>query len=248
MSRLVFALGVIAFATAGGRADTTVRSGPAKVSLVELYTSEGCSSCPPVEKWLGGLRDDPGLWRRFVPVAFHVNYWDNLGWRDALATKAFTQREYAYAEAWGAPSVYTPCVVRDGAESRAAVPDATSRAAGELSVTGQPDGTFHVEFTPAGKAGGEFDVAVAWLGGGIVSAVRAGENSGRELHHEFVALALETARLMRADDGRYRATLHLAVPPDRSLPPAPRRAVAAWVTPRGKLAVIQAAGGWLTAP
>src|SRR5690242_13991684 len=73
------------------------RSGPAPVSLLELFTSEGCSSCPPAEKWLGDLREETGLWRDFVPVAFHVNYWDHLGWRDALASAAFTQREHAYA-------------------------------------------------------------------------------------------------------------------------------------------------------
>ena len=60
----------------------TFRSGPRPVPLLELFTSEGCSSCPPAEAWLGELRHDPGLWRDFVPVAWHVNYWDRLGWPD----------------------------------------------------------------------------------------------------------------------------------------------------------------------
>src|SRR4051812_18096726 len=98
------------------RAEVKFQSGPAQVALVELYTSEGCSSCPAAEKWLAELRGDAGLWTRFVPVAFHVNYWDHLGWRDVLATKQFTQRQYSYAETWSSGSVYTPCVVRNGAE------------------------------------------------------------------------------------------------------------------------------------
>src|SRR3954471_19082944 len=99
-------------------AETEFRSGPTQAALVELYTSEGCSSCPPAEKWLGELKNAAGLWRDFVPVAFHVNYWDHLGWRDVLASKAFTAREHAYAEAWNSSSVYTPCFVRNGAEWR----------------------------------------------------------------------------------------------------------------------------------
>src|SRR5271163_2312476 len=91
-------------------------SGPGRVALIELYTSEGCSSCPPADAWLGGLKDKAGLWDEFVPVQFHVNYWDNLGWKDRLATRDFTAREYAYSSAWGSSSVYTPCFVRNGLE------------------------------------------------------------------------------------------------------------------------------------
>src|SRR5882757_1213593 len=76
-------------------------SGEGRTHLLELYTSEGCSSCPPAEAWLGDLRDAPGLWRDFVPVAFHVIYWDNLGWRDRFASKEYTARQYAYSAAWG---------------------------------------------------------------------------------------------------------------------------------------------------
>src|ERR1017187_258248 len=81
-------------------------SGPAHVALVELYTSEGCSSCPPAERWLAARRDDPGLWRDFVPIAFHVDYWNQLGWPDRFSTREFTQRQYALATAWGGDSVY----------------------------------------------------------------------------------------------------------------------------------------------
>lgn len=215
-------------------------SGPARVSLVELYTSEGCSSCPPAEKWLGTLRDDAGLWKTFVPVAFHVDYWNQLGWSDRFSSKANTRREYAYAEAWGSGSVYTPCVVRDGAEWR-------ERSEKISAARGAPAGTLaasydgavvRAEFAPAAsRAGEQFEIHAALLGGGIVSKVTGGENSGETLRHEFVALALA--------GGAPATDIALAAP---KVSGVNRRALAVWVTRRGELVPLQATGGWLVFP
>src|SRR5207302_322482 len=74
-------------------ADNVVfESGPKKIQLLELFTSEGCSSCPPAEASLGRLVNDPRLWHEFVPVAFHVDYWDQLGWKDPFASAEWTKR------------------------------------------------------------------------------------------------------------------------------------------------------------
>jgi hypothetical protein len=231
------------------QAEVKFQSSPTQVALIELYTSEGCSSCPPAEKWLGELRNDAGLWTRFVPVAFHVNYWDHLGWRDAFATKAFTQREYTYAEAWGSGSVYTPCAVRNGAELAwrdGLQLNSSPSAAGVLAVTWQDDGTCRATYTPASSPKENFAVNLALLGGGIVSNVKAGENSGRALRHEFVALQLATAPLARGNDAAFTATVSIAFPTDRALPAFSRRALAVWVTKRGSLSPVQATGGWLS--
>ncbi|MES1166555.1 MAG: DUF1223 domain-containing protein [Pseudomonadota bacterium] len=218
-------------------------SGPARTSLVELYTSEGCSSCPPAERWLGTLRDQPGLWRDFVPVEFHVNYWDRLGWPDRFASRDFTQREYDYSSAWGAGSVYTPCVVRDGAESRVGVdlhaPAGT--APGVLTVVVGTDGKCRVEFTPVAGGRTAYEAHFAWLGGGITSRVTAGENRGETLRHEFVALALASRELVPVA-GTLQSEFTRPRPADSS---PPRRAIAAWVTRRGDPVPIQAVGGWL---
>src|SRR5271155_1572909 len=90
--------------------DSTTR----RVSLLELYTSEGCSSCPPAEEWLSKLKENPRLWKDYVPVAFHVDYWDGLGWPDRFASPAYTQRQRSYAQVWGGDTVYTPELVVDG--------------------------------------------------------------------------------------------------------------------------------------
>ncbi len=68
------------------------QSSTRQTALLELYTSEGCSSCPPAEAWLSKLKTEPGLWSEFVPVAFHVDYWNNLGWRDKLSSEQFSRR------------------------------------------------------------------------------------------------------------------------------------------------------------
>ena len=220
----------------------TFASGPARIALVELFTSEGCSSCPPAERWLGALRDDPGLWKNFVPVAFHVDYWNRLGWPDRFSAREFTQREYEHAAGWRSGSVYTPCFVRDGAEWRArdGVP-ASHEEAGALTAT-LDGGVLRAEFAPApGASGGrrsaaaEFEIHAALLGASIVSRVTAGENRGETLRHEFVALALVA--------GAPGADIALAAP--RKFTDIPRRALAVWVTRRGSLAPLQACGGWL---
>src|SRR5205814_757208 len=84
---------------------TTFESSDAQSSLIELFTSEGCSSCPPAEKWLSALKSSSDLWKKAVPVAFHVDYWDHLGWRDRFAKPEFTSRQQRYAAAWGGDSV-----------------------------------------------------------------------------------------------------------------------------------------------
>ncbi len=218
-------------------------SGPARVSLIELYTSEGCSSCPPAERWLGQLRDQAGLWRDFVPVAFHVDYWNRLGWPDRFSTRGFTDREYAYASAWGTDTVYTPCFVRDGAEWRAReVPRASATAKPVGTLTVDYDGaTLRAEFASAGGEAGRakpaaYEIHAAILGAGIVSKVSSGENRGETLRHEFIALVVA-----RGTPGRDLA-LALAVPVVAGVP---RHALAVWVTRRGELAPVQAAGGWL---
>jgi hypothetical protein len=210
-------------------------SGVAQTTLLELYTSEGCSSCPPAEKFVATLRDQPGLWRDFVPVAFHVDFWNRLGWPDRFSTREFTQREYAYSAAWNSTTVYTPCFVRNGADAGNQHLLAQSGTnVGRLAARYEGE-TLHVEFTPSpALAGGTFEVHVAILGGGITSKVGGGENQGETLHHEFVALALRQAPLGR----------EIALPLPK-VTGVSRHALAVWITRQGDLTPIQATGGWL---
>lgn len=222
-------------------------SGLARVTLFELYTSEGCSSCPPAERWLGELRGAPGLWRDFVPVARHVDYWNRLGWPDRFSTKGITARQYALVAAWSSGSVYTPCFVRDGAEWRTGksflLKNAGGEAAGGLVGVLDASGRGRVEFAPGSGAGGAFSAQVAVLGGGFIPKVTAGENRGETLGREFVVLAVAESRLEPgASGGAWQAEFELPKP---KINDGARRALAVWVTRRGELAPLQATGGWL---
>jgi hypothetical protein len=82
-------------------------SSAARVSLLELYTSEGCSSCPPADRFVNGLKSDRRLWREVVPVAFHVDYWDYIGWQDRFASPQYSERQRSYARSGYVKGVYT---------------------------------------------------------------------------------------------------------------------------------------------
>ncbi len=225
-------------ALAGQAAPQILASGENRTRLIELFTSEGCSSCPPAEAWLNGLRGDPGLWRDFVPVAFHVNYWDRLGWTDRLASREFTGRQHAYAEAWQANTVYTPGFVLDGREwpgrTRRQPPPRTADKPGVLTVT---VGERRARVTFAPTAPGDYRVHAALLGAGIVSKVKSGENRGETLRHEFVALAL-VAHPLSAGQAEFAL-------PDAPAAGQARLALAVWITRRDALEPLQATGGWL---
>jgi len=131
-------------------AEARFESGPQQTALIELYTSEGCSSCPPAESWMSRLKDSPGLWKQFVPIAFHVDYWDRLGWRDRFSSQRWTERQRRYASLWQSESVYTPAVVVNGREQRG-LPDGSlsqpnEKQAGVLDVTTSDGKNFSAEF------------------------------------------------------------------------------------------------------
>ncbi|HMJ05034.1 MAG TPA: DUF1223 domain-containing protein [Chthoniobacterales bacterium] len=236
---VAFALGIFVCGAAAG-ADLVLESQPARTHLLELYTSEGCSSCPPAEAWLSQLKSEPQLWRNFVPIAFHVDYWDRLGWRDPLAAKQWTARQYAYSARWGSGSVYTPGFVLDGRELRdRRVPASAGESAGVLKLTVRENGAITAHFSPATGGARSFDLHVARLGFGLNIDVKAGENSGRKLRHDFVVLGL-TNESMNAG----AAELRLPEPTQPAATSA-RGAIAAWVTEAGQMEPLQAVGGWL---
>ena len=94
---------------------TCAKQSPAhSVALVELYTSEGCSSCPPADQWLSGLANEGFTSDKVVPLAFHVDYWDYIGWKDPYASPKFTDRQRQVVEAGRAMFAYTPQVLFNG--------------------------------------------------------------------------------------------------------------------------------------
>jgi hypothetical protein len=184
------------------------RSGERTLALVELYTSEGCSSCPPADRWLSGLangRGDP----RVVPIAFHVNYWDYIGWKDRFADARYTERQRDFAKATGLRSVYTPQVVVAGQDFRGWPQESAfdssvekihrtpARAAIEISPRLGADGGVSGPVAVSAMRGAQAsDVAlvIALTQDGLSSRVTAGENRGEKLDHNFVVRDMALAR------------------------------------------------------
>lgn len=236
MLRSIFILLMVLPLAANSARALTLESGRTKTHLLELFTSEGCSSCPPAEAWLSKLQNAPGLWRDFVPLAYHVDYWDRLGWRDSFAAKQWTARQYAYSASWKSGSVYTPGFVLDGSEWRERrLPENSRDEVGVLKAEVGNDGNVRASFVPKNGGARNFEVHVARLGFDRKIKVGAGENGGRELHHDFVVLAQTDAPMTSG-----KAELQL---PGKS--GDAREAIAVWVTERGQLEPLQAAGGWL---
>jgi len=230
-------------ASGGTSAGQAFSSGDRAVALVELYTSEGCSSCPPAERWLNSLTGEPGLWVRYVPVAFHVDYWNYLGWNDRFADRAHSERQRRYIEQGAARVVYTPGVFRAGKEWLG------WRNGQRLATAGEPagrltaeveDGRAAIRYVPAAPTDAPLEVSVALLGMGLETEVLSGENGGRTLAHDFVVLDHHIVRLDRG--GReYRAETKLETPAE----PAKAYALAVWVNARGAQEPLQATGGLL---
>lgn len=231
----------------GANTSATTRvfaSGDTPVTLVELYTSEGCSSCPPADRWLSNLESAPGLWRDFVPVALHVDYWDNNGWPDRFASRDYSDRQRRYAHEGGTRVVYTPGLFRNGQEWRGWRVGNPGRSRDEAvgALTVESDGDrFSAKFDPAeGVTADTLHIAI--LGMDLATEVRAGENRGRRLEHDFVVLGLRSVPLESASAG----LAAMGKLPAASVG-AQRMAIAAWVTARGRQAPIQSVGGFLEA-
>ena len=211
----------------------TFESGPQKTHLIELFTSQGCSSCPPAEAWLSQLKSEPRLWKDFVPLAFHVDYWDRLGWRDPFASKEWTARQYQYSDNWKAESVYTPGFVLDGREwTGRSVPTAASEKPGVLKLSVK-DQKLAAEFISSDPMIKNMDLHVAILGFDLTTKVNAGENSGRNLKQDFVVLSLTNQKMSGGKSD-------FAMTPDSRA-----GAIAAWITAPNQIEPIQAVGGWL---
>jgi hypothetical protein len=177
--------------------------------LVELYTSEGCDSCPPADRWLAATFRGGDAAARAIPLAFHVDYWDRLGWKDRLARPTHTERQYAAMRANRDRFVYTPQVLVQGRDFPgwrgtergvgATVAAANARPArAEITLEVAPQaGGLAVKATVRVPAAADRKGATTYLAlveSGLVSDVKAGENAGARLTHDHVVRAQRALR------------------------------------------------------
>ena len=243
-SRLLVTLALFLFIAPALRAGNfTLVSPPHPPLLLEVYTSEGCSSCPPADLWLGELKAEPNLWTGFVPVTLHVDYWDSLGWKDTFGSRRTSVRQRQEAEAG---KVYTPGFFLNGVEWRGffksqALPPQDAPDLGELTVTEVNPLEFVIDFTPKGIEKGPLEANATLLGMDIAVDVTAGENRGKNLKHDFVSLGLRTVP-MSPSGGRFTASIILAN--GTTIEPS-RLAAAFWVTRPNSFVPLQSVGGYL---
>lgn len=176
----------------------TASSRSALTPVVELYTSEGCDSCPPADRWFSALKSAAAK-GTIVPLAFHVDYWDYLGWKDRFADPSFSARHREAAARGGAKVIYTPQVLFDGREfaqwRRTDVgklgngPARPARADLALTTAAHPGEGRQLQVQVAGQARAGTKGAAAYVAlyeSGLASDVKAGENNGVRLAHDFV--------------------------------------------------------------
>ena len=186
-------------ASAAAGATCAAKSGPRMTALVELYTSEGCDSCPPADRWLSSTFPADANSENAIALAFHVDYWDRLGWKDRFAAPAWTERQYAMARANRSRLVYTPQILLQGhdfsdwrggrsAAAVAAIAAKPARAQIAVEAVPQRDAIAVRASASVPLSGDRKNTAlfVALADSRLVSDVKAGENAGVRLTHDHV--------------------------------------------------------------
>ncbi len=199
--RHVFLLMILALAAR--EASPSPDSGPV---VIELFTSQGCSSCPPADRLLKRLAADP----RVIPLSFHVDYWNYIGWTDPFSSKRWSERQQGYARAFRSNRIYTPQLVVSGRTGLNGSDEAGARKRIAEALAAEPAGRVTLSVDPPGspsqdrlkvKVGaklsraveGPLDLWVAVYETGLTTKVGAGENASSTLHNDYVVRRLEKA-------------------------------------------------------
>ncbi|TNF89021.1 MAG: DUF1223 domain-containing protein [Gammaproteobacteria bacterium] len=194
-----------------------VNSGDTRTAVVELYTSEGCSSCPPADRWLSRLVEIPKDELDVLALSFHVDYWDYLGWKDRFASAEYSKRQRALGANNQQRTIYTPEFFVDGMEARGAknilgkIQQANLQPAPlslELTVSRDQTGLL-LDLHSPGERNIADQIRLRYLvyENNLSTDVRRGENSGSILHHQRVVRYMSPARNLQVDN-HYRIPIN----------------------------------------
>ena len=221
--------------------------------MIELYTSEGCSSCPPADRWLSSLKYNSETFQSLIPMAFHVDYWDYIGWQDRFAKPVYSLRQRQYVSTGSVSQAYTPQMVANSGEWRGFISGQrewvpNDKKVGVLKATVQDSSEdIFVRFAPykrtwntaSDKKHDSYVLNVAILGMGLSSRVTAGENHDRTLNHDFVVLSHQKLNVA-ANPAQWK--IKKPAIPDAG---QTQSAVAVWLSEPNSQRIIQATGGYL---
>jgi hypothetical protein len=207
-STIRYALAALALLAGAGASHATEVSRP--VAVLELFTSQGCNSCPDADRLLGEM----AATKEVVALAYHVDYWDYLGWRDTLATADNTARQHEYNRAFGSRSVYTPQAVINGREHvngsdaegvRRTIRELSRSAKGmsvdvALSYVGD---SIVIETGAAERQTGEAHVFLVYLKPATTVEIKQGKNKGRRITYRHAVAGFHSAGVWRGEAARY---------------------------------------------
>ncbi|MBQ4832065.1 DUF1223 domain-containing protein [Pseudoalteromonas sp. MMG010] len=222
----------------------TISSTSNHTTFLELYTSEGCSSCPPAEKWLSTFTHHKTLWKDIIPINFHVTYWDYLGWKDPFSNAEFSKRQRIYNALGKSNLVATPGFVIDGRGWQGwfynkALPVTSSPYKGNLHASIN-DNTIALSYDAA-TVDQKLVAHVALLGFDVHTKVHTGENAGRTLKHDFVVIDYLQSDMQTNGN---MAFTHLKQPQVDNIATS-KQAWVFWLSTQNDPTALQVAGGWL---
>jgi hypothetical protein len=234
--------------------DHHYESSAQSVSFIELYTSQGCSSCPPAERWISNFRHDKNLWKSTFPLAFHVDYWDYIGWKDEFAKPQYGTRQRLYQRLGLIRQVATPGFVVSGknwngwfrGQSVPLTQTLATKGELKLKVKGQAISVNYLSEDISAQDV-SLKINIALLGFDMNSDIQAGENRGRNLQQDFVVLSLHHEFLLNKLEPSNQQELWTS----RARLPASvndsgvKMALVSWVSVGNDPRPIQVAGGWL---
>ena len=214
LTRAVAAFGLV-LALPAGAAEIEAESGDTIAPVVELYTSEGCSSCPPADAWISRLGETLGKGLDAVPLAFHVDYWNYLGWEDPFSQPGFTDRQRMLGALNRQRSIYTPEFLVSGRETRGtravvkAIQSANaSDAAVKVRLVAALAGTGDIaaDVRVSGDTG-DSELYLAVYENDITRRIGGGENHGRTLHYDFVVRYFRRVALLGREGHMHTHTI-----------------------------------------
>ena len=216
-----------------------LNSGTTKVNLLELYTSESCSSCPPAEKFISEFRDSELLWKKIVPVSFHVAYWNHLSWKDKFSKKKYSARQRSSAKKIGS-NVYTPQLLLNGVDIKNSKILSKIR---EDKIVGNLNVKLDEELTLANmklnssdiKDNRKYTCYGALLKSRQIRAITSGENSGKTLREDFIVIRDFD---MKAEVSKHKASCELKI----STKNLTDYSLAFWISDSATNNVVQAVG------
>ncbi len=227
-------------------------SGEKQKIVIELFSSQGCSSCPPAEKFIRDLQKSPKLWKEYIPVVYHIDYWNYIGWSDPFSNKKNTNRQYSHKKNGNVKSVYTPSFIINGGEWKGffslkrQLPKLSNKDIGNLEVNIE-NNKLTAKFSEKSNLDNKsLLLNIVFLGMDIITEIKAGENDGKKVTESFVVLKQTVISPTKVNNKNifWQVALDKDLKDNFNSKKSEKFAIAVWVS-GSNMKPIQAIGGYI---